>query len=180
MENRQDSITAKKVLSVLDQEKKKAVKDLKTALLGRMNRVHSSDIKVEYFECLEDVSQVKSGVMIFLNNDDSSDSLTDEDKEKGQKIVDDITALLDTQLNPPEPKIDNAQSRYTFKDGSQARYEDYSIVENTYRDTVLFDRMTRLMNLSSDGFAFLGIQDKNLWEQEDEIGEVDLFEQQEG
>jgi len=172
MEKTQDSMTAKKLLGALDHEKKKAVRDLKTALLGRLNRVHSSDIKVEYFECLEDVKQIKSGVMIFLNNG----TLDDTVKAKGNKIVTAITSLLNTQLSPPEPTIDSSQNRYVFKDGSQARYEDYTLVENTYRDTVLFDRMTKLMNLSSDGFAFLGIQDKKLWVKDDGVEDIDVTE----
>lgn len=170
MDKPRDSDMAKKLLGALEQEKKKAVKDFKTALLGRMNRQHSSDIKVEYFECLEDIKQVKSGVMIFLNNGNLDATV----KADGEKIIGNIETLLNTKLNPPEPKIDASQNKYTFKDGSQARYEDYTIVENTYRDTVLFDRMTRLVNLSSDGFAFLGMQDKNLWLRDDGIVELDF------
>lgn len=167
-----DTPSIKKLMRLFEQEgKRRYAKDLQTALLYRVNRQHYQDVNVEFFNCLEDVRQVKSGVLIYLN--DPNKTLADTEKTDGGKIITAITKVLGTSIERPIPKIDSTGKKYQFKDGSESRFEDYEQVKVTVREDVLFDIIIKLNNLFSEGLAFLGIQDKNIWHRVDMIEEID-------
>lgn len=164
---------AKKLLSLTEGMKTKTPKDLYTAILTRMNRSRSHDIYIEYFECLEDVRQVKAGIKINLENN----SISGEIKKKGEDIISNIDKEYKEQIITPKADIDSTGNKYTFDLGGSSTLEDYEKFKKTIQETDLLNKISRLSNLCSDGLAFLGIQKNEFWYRDDDIEEIDVTQE---
>ena len=160
----------KKLLHLTEGAKAKPSKDLFTAILTRMNRGRSQDIYVEYFECLEDMRQIKAGIQINLKNN----AIKKEDKELEEKILNNINVACEDQLATPKAEIDSSCKKYLFGLGGSAQFEDYEKFKKTIQETNLINKITKMSNLCSDGLAFLGIEKPEFWFRDDGVEEIDI------
>lgn len=159
----------KKLLSLAETTAKKPPSDLYTAILNRMNRKRSQIVTIEYFECLEDLKLIKSAIKILLENG----NIKPAKKTVGEKILTTIKTMKTKSLfESPKPVIDSGDTKYKYRDGSSSKFEDYEKVKDTIIETDLFNRITELTDICSDGLAFLGIEKEEFWHREDMIEEI--------
>jgi len=163
----------KKMMNLAESTTKKPVNDLYSAILHRISRSHSQDVTIEYFETLDDLRLVKSAIQILLEN---NNDLNNEKKTTGKTLLEKINSKAGSFISS-KPIIDHGQSKYTFRDGSNSRFEDLEKVENMLIKTDLFNKITELSDICSDGLAFLGIQQPEFWHRDDGIEEIDLTEE---
>ena len=156
----------KRLLSYAESTGKKPAEDLYTAILRRISRNHSQDVTIEYFETLDDLRLIKSAIQILLEED----GLDETKKKRGKGILNSIDKTR--FFVSSKPVIDHDQSKYTFRDGSNSRFEDLEKVEGMIVKTELFNKITELSDVCSDGLAFLGIQQKEFWHREDMLEEI--------
>ena len=179
----EDKDVAKRMMSLLENTDKQKTKDLRSALLSRMNRTHHQNINVEFFECIEDVRQIKADLMIHMENNgkqsvteditsDKTGKKDDSNKTPEEKLIASITTMLDGALDTPRPKIDSTGKKYQFREGSESRFEDYEQVKTTVREDILFNKIMKLNNLFSQGLGLLGVKEKSLWQINDMVEEI--------
>lgn len=148
---------------------RKQPKDLYNVILSRLTRNKSQDVRIEYFESLEDMRQIKSAVEILKNNN----NMVIEEKNRIDKLISDINSMYERRLLSPESKIDSSNSKYNFREGSSSRFEDYNNIKEAILEADLINKITEISNLCSEGLGIIGVNKNTFWQKEDMIEEID-------
>jgi len=165
---------AKKLMGLLEGKTStgKPVKDIRTAILRELTDDSSNDIKKEYFRLLRQGKLIKSAVLVCINKD----GLEENKKNEEKKIIENITDILQEQMQTPRPNImsDGSFRKYSFYDTSEATLENYEQVKNTVVENTMLNKINRMEDKYSEALGFIATVDRKLWEYEDGILEIEL------
>ena len=148
---------------------KKQPKDLYSIILSRLSRSKSHDVRIEYFESLEDLRQIRSAVGILQKNN----GINVDEHDKINSLLTKIRHIFDERMKSPESKVDSSNNKYNFREGSSSRFEDYNNVKEAILETDLFNKITKISFLCGEGLEIIGRNVKQFWQKNDMIGEID-------
>jgi len=154
---------------------RKAPKDIMTSILLKISTQPTNDVKKEYFEILKECKLMKTALMQCLNN--GTIKSNQELKNEGEILLKKITAKLSEEIEPLKPVIikdSSANQKFRFRDGSESIIENYNQVKDTVLENQLLNRINILENLCSDALGYVARVEKQLWQREDGIEEIDL------
>ena len=163
----------KKMMNLIDRGDtlRKPDKDIKTMLLRELGRETTNDVKKEYFKLIKECELVKTALIYSIKNN----NLPIEQRQQGERLIQNLTAILKQKIISPAPKIqgDTQFRKYGFYDGSEATLESYNLVKDTVLEVTLFNKINELKNICSDALGFITQIEKTFWHKDDGIEEID-------
>lgn len=165
---------AKKMMDLLERTDytRKSVKDIRTAIFKELSEPPSNDIKMRYFKVIKECRLIKAAILYYINQ-----KMDYSLKAEGTKIIEEITEGLLDEIKPLKPTIMDAgggSKKFRFQDGSEATIENYEQIKNTVLDNILLNKINKLENFYSDALGFIVKVEKQMWQRDDRIGDIDL------